>query len=201
MTKHRRALADVLDGLSEAEWHSDTYCDGWEVRHVVGHLLTPALSPSWRTTAAVVRAGGFAKGFDQLARQFGEKPPAQLVKLLRSNANDVWCPPTMGPAAPLTDILVHSQDIVRPLGLELEVKPLEVDPALTFAVGNKSNQLFVKPKLYAGLRLIATDIKWKFGKGEEVEGPALELLLALLGRGAALQHLSGPGFDTLSERI
>ncbi len=201
MAKHRRALAELLDGLTDAEWNTETYCDGWEVRHVVGHLLTPALSPSWRTTAAVVKAGGFAKGFDRLAREFGEKPPAELIKLLRANANNVWSPPSMGPAAPLTDILVHSQDIARPLGLKLEVKPLEVDPALTFVVGNKSNQLFVKPKRYAGLRLIATDIKWKFGKGAELEGPALELLMALLGRGAALQHLQGPGFDLLSERI
>lgn len=201
MTKHRRALADVLDGLSDAEWHTDTYCEGWEVRHVVAHLLTPALSPSWRTTAAVVKAGGFAKGYDRLAREFGEKPPAELIKLLRANANNVWSSPTMGPAAPLTDILVHSQDIVRPLRIDLDVEPLHVDPALTFVVGNKSNQLFAPAKRYAGLRLIATDIKWKFGKGAELEGPALELLMALLGRGAALQHLKGPGFDILSERI
>ena len=201
VTKHRLALAEVLDGLSEAEWNTPTLCDGWEVRHVVGHLLTPALSPSWRTAAAVARRGSYRGAFDHLARQFGEKPPTELHSLLVEHANNVWSPPTMGPAAPLTDAIVHGQDIVRPLGLELEVEPLEVDPSLTFVVGPKSNQLFVPPKRYANIRLIATDLKWRVGKGPEVEGPALELLMALMGRGIALQHLSGPGFDTLSERI
>jgi uncharacterized protein (TIGR03083 family) len=201
VTKHRRALADVLESLDEAEWNHPSLCDGWDIRHVVGHLLTPALSPSRRTAVTVAKSGSYTKAFDRLAREFGEQSPAELLKALREHADNVWVSPIMGAAAPLTDILVHSQDIVRPLGIELTVDPLEVDPALTFVVGNKSNQLFVKPKRYAGLRLIATDLKWKVGKGAELEGPAIELLLAVMGRGVALKHLSGPGFDLLSERI
>ena len=199
--KHREMLVEFLSDLSEAEWNQPTLCDGWEIRHVVGHLLSPVLSPSWRTAAVVARRGSYRRAFDQLARDFGDKPPKELHGLLKQHADNVWSPPSMGPAAPLTDIIVHTQDIVRPLGATIEVDPLEVDPSLTFVVGPKSNQRFVPAKRYAGIRLVATDLKWKVGKGLEIEGPALELLMAVMGRGVALQHLSGPGFDTLSERI
>lgn len=32
-----RELADVLDGLSEAQWDRPSLCRGWTVRHVVAH--------------------------------------------------------------------------------------------------------------------------------------------------------------------
>lgn len=201
VTKHRRGLADILDSLSEGDWHQQSLCEGWEVRHVVGHLLSPALSSSWRSMGAVIRNGSFARGADRLAREFGDRQPAELVSLLREHADNIWVSPTMGAGAPLTDILAHTQDIVRPLGIEVEIDPLEIDPALTFCIDKKSNQQFAPARRYAGLRLIATDLKWKFGKGDELEGPALELMMALLGRGVALQNLEGPGFDRFSEQI
>ena len=121
--------------------------------------------------------------------------------MLRHHADDIWAPPSQGPAAPLTDVLVHTQDIVRPLGIEVVVAPAEVDPALTFCVSPKSNQLFVHQRRLKGLRLEPNDLKWKFGKGELLEGSSMEVLLAILGRRDSLPHLTGPGVEVLAARI
>ena len=128
-------------------------------------------------------------------------PPAELVSLLFENAANIWVPPTMGMAAPLTDILVHTQDIARPLGILVPVASEHVDPALTFCVTRKSNQQFAPARRYAGVRLIASDLKWKYGNGPEVSGPAIDLLLALTGRSSALSNLEGEGVAMLSTRL
>src|ERR1022692_2011282 len=63
-----------------------------------------------------------------------------------------------------------------------------------------SNLLIGSKKRIAGLRLRATDAEWSTGAGPEVSGPALSLLLAMTGRAAALDDLSGDGLATLRER-
>jgi hypothetical protein len=43
------------------------------------------------------------------------------------------------------------------------------------------------------LRFAAADLEWSHGEGEEVRGPAIALTVALLGRPALIDQLSGPG--------
>ena len=198
---HRERLADLLARLEPEQWDHATLCREWAVRHVVGHLLTPALRSSWRTLGTSIRSLGLARGLDRTARDIGSLPPEELVRLLRAHVENVWIPPTMGLPAPLTDILVHTQDIARPLGLDVPVAAEHVDPALTFCVSRRSNQLFGPARRYAGVRLIATDLKWKCGKGPEVHGPALELLMAVTGRPSALENLEGEGVAILAKRL
>ena len=52
-----------------------------------------------------------------------------------------------------------------------------------------------------GLRLPATDVDWTHGHGPEVMGSGEALLMAMAGRPAALAELSGPGRETLAERL
>ena len=55
----------------------------------------------------------------------------------------------------------------------------------------------------AGLALYATDHDWQHGQDDpnnRVEGPLLSLLLAMTGRGAACDDLTGPGVQTLRSR-
>ena len=49
----------------------------------------------------------------------------------------------------------------------------------------------------AGLRLVATDAEWSHGEGAEVRGPLVSLLMAVSGRGEALDDLTGPGLVRL----
>jgi len=62
-----------------------------------------------------------------------------------------------------------------------------------FPVGTK--------KRIDGLRLVATDADWSHGDGAEVTGPRLPLLLAMTGRTAAVDALSGAGVATLRSRM
>lgn len=53
----------------------------------------------------------------------------------------------------------------------------------------------------AGLRLVATDVTWSAGDGPVVEGPAESLILAMSGRPAGLDDLTGKGMALLSSRV
>ena len=53
----------------------------------------------------------------------------------------------------------------------------------------------------ADLRFEATDIDWSGGDGAVVTGPAEALLMAISGRPAALEDLSGDGLEELTSRF
>jgi hypothetical protein len=57
-------------------------------------------------------------------------------------------------------------------------------------------------RIYAGLRLTATDVEWTVGDGPEVSGPIHALVLLLTGRPAAtIGLLSGEGIAELPARL
>src|SRR5690606_9049743 len=51
-----------------------------------------------------------------------------------------------------------------------------------------------------GLRFVATDVSWSSGDGPEVSGPGEALALAMVGRTAALDDLTGEGVAELRRR-
>jgi hypothetical protein len=55
-------------------------------------------------------------------------------------------------------------------------------------------------KRLTGLKLEATDVDWSTGSGPEVRGPCMSLILAMVGRTAALPDCEGPGVETLRTR-
>lgn len=68
--------------------------------------------------AAVVRArGDLHRGSSDLAHRVAEQPPAALVDLLRRRAGSRFAPAVIGVRGALTDVVVHTGDICRPLGL------------------------------------------------------------------------------------
>ncbi|MET7928201.1 hypothetical protein ABZT43_30270, partial [Streptomyces sp. NPDC005349] len=54
-------------------------------------------------------------------------------------------------------------------------------------------------ELLTRTQLTANDADLTIGTGPEVNGPALSLLLAVMGRRVALDDLHGPGVATLAE--
>jgi hypothetical protein len=64
-----------------------------------------------------------------------------------------------------------------------------------------SNLLIGSKKRADGLTLKPTDADWSIGTGPEVSGPALDILMAMTGRGIALENLKGDGVDTLRARM
>lgn len=102
----------------------------------------------------------------------------------------------------LAELVVHQQDVRRPLGAKRTIpgEPIELllDAALT-RVGSAS--VAFSRHRGRGLRLTATDIAWSTGNGPEVLGSAEAIYLALNGRGQALRDLAGPGVPILARRI
>jgi hypothetical protein len=117
------------------------------------------------------------------------------------------CPPydLQSPARPpqptitrIIEIIVHGEDIRRPLHIMHDYSTIHIAEALDYLTRDGSSG--AKARL-AGLRLHATDTDADIGDGQLVEGPAVALLLAASGRSVALPDLSGSGEQTLSERL
>ena len=94
---------------------------------------------------------------------------------------------------------MHGADIRRPLGITYTPPAATVLRAAKFYQG--SNLIVGGKDRIAGLTLRAIDTDWVHGKGPEVSGPILSLVLATTGRRAALADLTGSGVPTLTERI
>ena len=63
-----------------------------------------------------------------------------------------------------------------------------------------SNLLIGSKRRISGLTLRATDADWTTGTGPEVSGPILSLVMAMTGRKAADDDLTGEGVATLRSR-
>ncbi len=114
-----------------------------------------------------------------------------LPDLLRGNAESRFAPPVLGPRAPLTDVLVHGQDIRRPLGITRTFLPERQRAVLDLLTSRMARRAFGDQP--TGIRWQTTDLDWSHGEGPVVEGPAEAIMLTLTGRRAALGELSGEG--------
>jgi hypothetical protein len=98
----------------------------------------------------------------------------------------------------LGETIVHSEDIRRRLGIKHDYPAEAVVRVADFFKG--SNLLIGSKRRIDGLTLRATDAEWSHGTGPEVSGPILSLVMAMAGRKAALDDLSGEGVSTLRSR-
>lgn len=199
IASQRRLLADLLDGLEEADWQQPSLCSAWRVRDVAGHV---ALAPQSPGLLRLLGRAALARGdFDTLNRdlavEHANRPGADLVDELRRLADDRHKPAITTRDNLLFDILVHVQDIAVPLGRTVEM-PLEAARAGAER-GWRMGWPFWARRRLRGLRLVATDVAWQAGSGEEVRGPVRSLLLLLTGRTeAAMPALGGPGTARLA---
>jgi uncharacterized protein (TIGR03083 family) len=194
----RGALADDLANLTPAQWDTPSLCSEWTVRDIVAHLSGAASLNPATFFLNMAKAGfnfdRFANG--QIAKHRGADPTATLNEF-RGLQDSTSSPP--GPKITwLGEVVVHGEDVRRPLGIRHTYPPEAVREVVDFYKG--SNLLIGSKGRIAGLALRATDDDWQHGQGDPVEGPLLSLLLATTGRGAACDDLAGPGVPTLRGR-
>jgi uncharacterized protein (TIGR03083 family) len=197
--EQRRDLAEMLGGLTDEQWAAGTLCSGWSVRDMAAHLVAVARMTPGRFVRELVGAGFRINVLADrdIARRAG-LAPKDLVAELRETADRTSGPPGP-PQTPLSEAVVHSMDITRPLGITREIPPQTLITVLNFY---RNTQLMIgAKKRIAGLRLSATDLEWQHGDGPEVSGPADSMLLAMAGRRAALDDLSGEGLESLTVRM
>jgi uncharacterized protein (TIGR03083 family) len=197
----RRAMADLVESLGVEQLATQSLCGAWNVVTVAGHLAA-AVSPSKKPfLMAILRhSGNFHKANDDNAQQWGRRPVAEIVAAIRDHADSPFEPPLTGPRAPLTDVLVHTGDIRVPLGLPHDPPAASVLTALEFVTTGRTIGFMPRGRL-AGLRLVADDLGWSWGRGPTLAGRGIDVLLAATGRAAVLPRLDGEGVAVLAERL
>lgn len=197
----RTAYADLVEPIAADRADDATLCGDWTVHHVTGHLAS----------FVDVGLGGFFlnmarhrfdydRAADTLARREGARPMAELLGVLRSKAGKASAMPMFPESMTVLDVVVHTQDVRRGLGLEGVPSPAHVEMALTFLTDHKMASQIVPDGAYDGLALEATDIAWTSGDGAAVTGPAEALLMAMTGR-PVHDELAGDGVPTLQARF
>ena len=194
----RQALVDDLQPITEPQWTQPTMCDGWSVRDVLAHMTATAqftppkffvrmvgsgfsLSKLQAKDVEAARTGSGADALQRFAAEVGSSkhPPGP---------NDTW----------LGEAIIHAEDIRRSLGIPHDYP---TDAVVRVADAYKGSNLVIGAKRrIAGVRLEATDTDWSHGDGPTASGPMLSVLLAMTGRKAALDDLSGDGVATLRSR-
>jgi uncharacterized protein (TIGR03083 family) len=162
--------------------------------------LTSRLSRPAAIRGVLAARGDIDAFIDRAARARAEQfSPAELVAQFRGSAGSTRRPLGAKPTDPFVDVLVHGQDITRPLDRSLSMPPERATAALGFVM---TTRFYGASHRLAGLHLVATDADWSSGEGDrELRGPAGELLLVATGRPTGLAALSGSGVDEASSRI
>lgn len=194
----RASLADFLGTLAPDQWAAPTWCDKWSVQEVTGHLVAAAHITAGHFFPGLVMSGfSFDRFVDKDLRQYAAGTPSDVKQRFDGIINSDRTPP--GPKyVALGEVMVHGEDIRRPLGAKGE-HPAEHLVTLAELYKKTGAPLRAKKRI-AGLKLTATDVDWSTGDGPEISGPAMSLILAMVGRRGALDDCAGPGVDTLRQR-
>ncbi len=199
MREARTTLADELATLTDAQWHHQSLCGEWDVEHVVAHLIAGASTGQWAWFRSIVAAGFRPAVHNQRRlREHLGATPAQTLENFRAII-DSTTTPSKHSVAYLGEVLVHGQDIRRPLGLPLEPDVAALTPVAGFFA--KRDFAVASASVAKGLALRATDGPFTAGGGPGVSGPTLALVMTLAGRPAYLDQLEGPGVAVLEGRI
>ena len=194
-------LSAYLHGLDDADWDRPSLCEGWRVRDVVGHVLDGNELRLWTLPFRLARYGFSSDRSGKahsIARAEGRAPAELLADF---DARDRWAGTcrVFPPRLVLLDRLVHHQDVRRALGHPRTVPPERL--LATLDGTPRLGSVFGARKRSKGLAFRATDVDWSWGDGPLITGPGEALLLALLGRPAALGDLDGPGLAVFRARM
>jgi uncharacterized protein (TIGR03083 family) len=191
----RRALIADLRGLTAEPWQAPSLCGEWSIRQVLGHLTATARMTPGRFIGHFAAAGfQFNRMTAKDVQTETSASPDQQLAAFSALAGASTAPP--GPVeAMLGEIIIHAEDIRRPLGIKHEYSPAAVVRVADFYKG--SNLLIGAKRRIAGLTLSATDTDWSVGQGPQISGPVLSLVMLMTGR-PATGDLTGPGLSKIT---
>ncbi|GAA2901540.1 maleylpyruvate isomerase family mycothiol-dependent enzyme [Pseudonocardia halophobica] len=193
-------LVAALDALDDAQWCAPSLCAGWRTRDVAVHLLMPyELSvPRFLLGMAAARFD-----FDRLADRWATgdaRSRGEVTAALHTTPRRAFRVPGAPPEAPLSHLVIHAEDIYRPLGLPHGPSAAAATIVLDQLTGPRARGL-VPAGLLDGLTYTATDTDWAIGTGPEVRATASALLTTFAGRTAALTELHGDGAPEVHDRL
>lgn len=192
----RRQFADQVESLDESSWNSPSWCEGWLVRDVLAHLVQNA-ERTYASLAMDLLRGGFGpdRSMTKAAKRAAHVPVPELADRLRRAADRRFRLPGTPEGMGLVDVLVHSADAFRAVGVDSDAPPADAVVALNALL--ITGRVVVHAVPHRGRRLVATDVEWSRGSGPEVQGKAVDLLLLVANRRQVLPDLAGPGLAGL----
>lgn len=195
----RAALAADLTTLTPEQWQTPSLCRAWTVEQVVAHLTAGASlnQRQWLSSMAAARFRADLHNQRQLEKHRGATPEQTLARF-RTVLNSRTAP-SSHTAAYLGEVVVHGQDIRRPLGLPYAPRTEVLTPVAEFFAARD----FIVPSrtISAEMQLRASDGPFVSGYGYLATGPTLALIMSMAGRDAYLHELTGPGAATLQARV
>ncbi|MGW0246002.1 maleylpyruvate isomerase family mycothiol-dependent enzyme [Nocardia goodfellowii] len=195
----RARLAEDLAELDDEQWNRRSLCGLWVVEEVVAHLTAAASLGRRRWLLSVLGARfDFDKHNERRLAEHRGATPAETLERFRAIITSTTAA-SGHTAAWLGEVVVHAQDIRRPLGLLRTPSTEAATEVARFFAGRD----FTVPSrsTIEGLRLAATDGSFATGTGPLVRGTTIALTMAMAGRSAYCADLSGPGAATLRSRL
>lgn len=193
----RLEFAQELAVLSSEQWDTQSWCAGWRIRDVLGHLVHTAEATLPSMIWQIIRNGAAPdRAIQRIARTLGDRPVPELIERLRT-APGTFQIPGIPPQVGLGDLIVHSADALRPVGIML--KPPMADVLAVLEAYKKWGRRVVHAVPHRNVSLVATDTDWRIGEGPEVRGNAIDLLLLVANRRQVIDRLNGPGLPQLAD--
>jgi uncharacterized protein (TIGR03083 family) len=202
---HRNDLrfVDAVSVLGADDWTAPSLCDEWTNHDVLAHLVVGYGGGLGPMVAEMYRLGGSFDGANTAlaCALAATRSPAEL---LGDFARLIDQPRGIGRLLPrrmmVGDHVTHELDILYAIDREPDVCADVLVAVLNTQVSlpNPFVPAFANSR---GLRLVATDADWTYGRGPEVRGRAAELVSVLGNRPKMLAHLSGDGVGELSSRV
>jgi uncharacterized protein (TIGR03083 family) len=197
--EQRDKLGDLLETLSDAEWDAQSLCRDWRVRDVVSHCIQTHMVTQLSLVANWIGSGMSlkARNASGVAKR-ASMSNAALLREYRSTAHRTSY--LSGQLSySLVEAVIHGEDIARPLGKRLDPSPKSL--VVVAEVARSTDPILGGKRRSEGLRLRATDVDWSAGSGPEVSGPLASIIIAITGRPAGLDDLSGDGLVMLRSRM
>lgn len=192
-------FAELVTGLTPEQWEQPTLCDKWRVRDVVAH----AFGFDELSRDEVVRQ--FLRGWlipDRINAAvldlYRDRSPAELSQMVVNHIDPQGFTANFGGMIALVDGMVHQQDIRRALSMPRVIPADRLRAVLDFA---RFAPLIRGSWRARGVRLVATDVEWAFGRGLEVSGAGEAVLMSMAARCSVLDELAGPGMDRLCRNL
>lgn len=208
---HQSVLADVeterldlclwLEQLEPSDWETPSLCDAWSVRDVVAHLTLSTRTSVLDFVKGMLRyRGNFERmEAERASARALDFSSAELIEQLRAHAGSAAHSVGSTPLDALSDLIVHGQDIARPLQRVRPTSPDRVSLALDHVLASR---WYGAKKRVGDVTLRATDTGFASGTSSaEIHGPAIDLLLVATGRRAGLDTLAGSGLDQIRQRL
>ncbi len=194
-----RDLSDRLAELDDEQWNSPSLCAQWRIRDVLAHVTAGAegaFGAGWVFRNMHRHGFNYNRWVAADGQVRGQQDPAVILKALGKAAANRNNPPR--PVKSLMHVLIHGQDICRPLCIKRDLPETHLLPVADFVKNDRL--IFGAKKRIAGFKLTATDMDWSQGSGPEVTGPAEALVMMMAGRLVALNDLSGEGKVALAAK-